>query len=137
MSRTFVKTLDELIVNLKDDINISELSLYMGKKEDESILESLLVIHLNREIDGKQRTFLAVRDIKLKPEFRGKGYFSKFLKDFESLGVSIMFHDVINPNLFQYLKLKGFKEYREDKYGMEVISLYKTKNNNVQVGLKT
>jgi len=77
--RIFVKTLDELIAKLKEDINSGELSLYIREISSESILESMLVTNLKREIDGIQRDFLTVKDIKLKPEFRGKGYFSKFL----------------------------------------------------------
>jgi len=36
-----------------------------------------------------------------------------------------MFHNVINPNLLKYLKQRGFNEYREEKDGLEMISLYK------------
>ena len=127
MPRTLVETFDQLIDNLKYDIESGDDSLYIGDKNIQSIFERLLVMPLVREIDGSRRTFLAVRDVKLKPDFRGKGYFSKFLDDFEALGINIMFHDVVNHHLRHHLKSRGFKEYIEYKNGSKLISFYKVK----------
>ena len=49
----------------------------------------------------------------------------KFPTIINSLKINIMFHDVINPRLMNFLKTKNFKEYKEKKYEDEVISLYK------------
>lgn len=125
MSNPFVRNFDELIVNIKNDINSGESSLYIAKDDESSMIKELLVQNLERNINGKKVTFLAIRNIVLKEEFKGNGYFSKFLMELESLKINIMFHDVINPRLMNFLKTKNFKEYKEKKYEDEVISLYK------------
>ena len=125
MSNPFIRNFDELIVNIKNDINSGESSLYIAKDDESSMIKELLVQNLERNINGKKVTFLAIRNIVLKEEFKGNGYFSKFLMELESLNVNIMFHDVINSRLMNFLKTKNFKEYKEKKYEDEVISLYK------------
>lgn len=125
MSNPFIRNFDELIVNIKNDINSGESSLYIAKDDESSMIKELLVQNLERNINGKKVTFLAIRNIVLKEEFKGNGYFSKFLMELESLKINIMFHDVINPRLMNFLKTKNFKEYKEKKYEDEVISLYK------------
>lgn len=125
MSNPFIRNFDELIVNIKNDINSGDSSLYIAKDDETSMIKELLVQNLERHINGKKITFLSIRNIVLKEDFKGKGYFSKFLMELESLNVNIMFHDVINPRLMNFLKTKNFKEYKEKKYEDEVISLYK------------
>lgn len=125
MSNPFIRNFDELIINLKNDIESKESSLYIAKDDENSMIKELLVQNLEREINGKKVSFIAIRNIKLKEEFKGKGYFSNFLIELENLKVNIMFHDVINSRLMIYLKSQNYHEYKEKKYEEEVISLYK------------
>ncbi len=125
MSNPFIRDFDELIINLKNDIKSKESSLYIAKDDENSMIKELLVQNLEREINGKKISFIAIRNIVLNEEFKGKGYFSKFLIELENLKVNIMFHDVINSRLMIYLKSQNYHEYKEKKYEEEVISLYK------------
>lgn len=125
MSNPFIRNFDELIINLKNDIKSKESSLYIAKDDENSMIKELLVQNLEREINGKKVSFIAIRNIVLKEEFKGKGYFSNFLIELENLRKNIMFHDVINNRLMIYLKSKNYHEYKEKKYEEEVISLYK------------
>lgn len=125
MSNPFIRDFDELVINLKNDIKSKESSLYIAKDDENSMIKELLVQNLEREINGKKISFIAIRNIVLNEEFKGKGYFSKFLIELENLKVNIMFHDVINSRLMIYLKSKNYHEYKEKKYEEEVISLYK------------
>lgn len=125
MSNPFIRNFDELIINLKNDIESKESSLYIAKDDESSMIKELLVQNLEREINGKRVSFIAIRNIVLKEDFKGKGYFSNFLIELESLRKNIMFHDVINDRLMIYLKSKNYHEYKEKKYEEEVISLYK------------
>lgn len=125
MSNPFIRNFDELIINLKNDIESKESSLYIAKDDENSMIKELLVQNLEREINDKKVSFIAIRNIVLKEEFKGKGYFSNFLIELENLKVNIMFHDVINSRLMIYLKSQNYHEYKEKKYEEEVISLYK------------
>lgn len=125
MSNPFIRNFDELIINLKNDFESKESSLYIAKDDENSMIKELLVQNLEREINGKKVSFIAIRNIVLKEEFKGKGYFSNFLIELENLRKNIMFHDVINNRLMIYLKSKNYHEYKEKKYEEEVISLYK------------
>lgn len=125
MSNPFIRDFDELVINLKNDIESKESSLYIAKDDENSMIKELLVQNLEREINGKKISFIAIRNIVLNEEFKGKGYFSKFLIELENLKVNVMFHDVINSRLMIYLKSKNYHEYKEKKYEEEVISLYK------------
>ena len=85
MSNPFIRDFDELVINLKNDIESKESSLYIAKDDENSMIKELLVQNLEREINGKKVSFIAIRNIVLKEEFKGKGFFSNFLIELENL----------------------------------------------------
>ena len=67
----FVKNLNQLFNNIKNDINTNKkiTSLYIAAKEEDSELKELLVQPLERIIKNKKTVFLSIRNIVLKDEF--------------------------------------------------------------------
>lgn len=123
----FIKNFDSLLENIKNDIQGGESSLYIADESDESIFIKLLVQPLKREISGKEIAFIAIRDITLKENFRGQGHFRKFFKELNSFNINLMFHDMINEQLYEFLIQQGYEVYKETKYQEELVSCYKLK----------
>lgn len=123
----FIKDFDSLIENIKNDIQCEESIFYVNDDSYESIFAKLLVQSLKREMDGQEIKFLAIRDIALKEEFKGKGHFRKFFKELNSLNMNLMFHDIISDKLYEFLTNQGYETYKEVKYEAELISCYKLK----------
>lgn len=123
----FVKTFEQLLKNIQEDImelpNIT--SLYIAKDTPDSIFKELLVQCLKRTIQGKEVHFLAIRNIELKEEFKGKKQFTNFVTSLEKLPVPILYHDVVNDSLIPFFEKKGYKIFKETKNEHELISYYK------------
>src|SRR5579875_1513346 len=92
----FIKNFDSLLLNIQKDVDDGESSLYINDESSDSMFDRLLVQSLKREINGKEIKFLAIRDVTLKEEFRGKSFFTSFFKELNKLNIDLMFHDVIN-----------------------------------------
>lgn len=122
----FVKNLEELFFKIKQDIDQdSSIScLYIAKESDDSILEELLVQPLYRNINGKEITFLSIRNIKIKDEYKSRKLFTEFVDKIESLKIPILFHDIVNENLIPFFEKRGYKILKEKKYNNEIISMY-------------
>ncbi len=105
--------------------------------------KSLLIQNLIREVNGKEQSFLSIRDIEILPQYRGKGHFKKIFDIIESKKVPFYFDDVVNPKLDSYLNKKGYKINRTEKYGNAIYSRYKEqsdfvlKNENLSSGSET
>ncbi len=123
----FVKNFDELLSNIKEDIQNNEYSLYIADEGSDSIFTKVLVQRLTREINGKEIHFIAIRDVDLKENYKGKKLFTKFFKELNGLNINLIFHDIINEKFFKFLEKHNYHIFKEEKYGEELVSLYKLK----------
>jgi hypothetical protein len=113
--------------NIQKDVDNGDSSLYINDESSESMFDRLLVQSLKRVINGKEIKFLAIRDIKLKEEFRGKNSFTSFFKELNKLNIDLMFHDVINDKFYKFLIKQNYQVFKEIKNGEELVSCYKLK----------
>ncbi len=121
-----VKSLDQLYLKIREDILNKDSSLYIADKDNtDSELEELLVQMLERTNNLEKISFLAIRNIVVKESFRSQGKFKLFISKLEDLKPNLIFHDVINPNLYKFLKNKNYLELKEEKYVEKIVSLYK------------
>jgi hypothetical protein len=121
----FVASFDELFNRIADDVKHGQGSLYIASDIEDSIFSELLVQQLKREIKGQAIEFLGIRNIEIKPEFRGKNLFTEFVTRLESLNTPTLFHDVVNPKLHAFFINLGYLPLYETKYNQEVISYYR------------
>lgn len=125
MPNPFVKNFEQLFQNIEEDIRKEGIvSLYVAKDSKDSIFLELLVQPLEREVEGVQYKFLAVRNIKIKEEYKGQGLFNNFVQKLETLGIPILYHDVVNDKLPAFFMKKNYKALTEVKYDCEVVSYY-------------
>lgn len=125
----FIASFDELFEHIAYDVEHSQGSLFIAKESSDSIFNELLVQQLKREIKGQAINFLGIRNIEIKPEFRGQQLFTQFVTRLESLNTPTLFHDVVNPKLHAFFKNLGYLPLYETKYGEEVISYYRLSQN--------
>ncbi len=121
----FVKNLDELLANIRNDVQNGQIGFYLANDSKNSVFEKLLVQELKREVNGQQVSFLAIRDVRLKEELRGNGYFKAFFEQLNELNIPLMFHDVLNERLQNFLLKHDYKIYKEVKNEQELTSCYK------------
>lgn len=126
MSHPFVKNFEELFLNICNDMKEEgHVSLYIADDSTKSIFEKVLVQELKRTIKGKEVSFIAIRNIVLKPEFKSQKLFTDFVEKLESLNSPIMFHDIVNEKLIPYFDKKGYHIFQDKKYEQIVTSMYK------------
>lgn len=126
MNSPFVKNFDELLENIQNDIlNDNGISLYIASDKGDSIFEKLLVQELVRNINNIPTKFIAIRDIKLKENYKSQKYFTHFVEKLESVQYPIMYHDIVNDKLIPFFNKLGYKIFKEKKYEHEVTSMIK------------
>jgi hypothetical protein len=123
----FIKNFDSLLLNIQEDINNGESSLYINDESIDSMFSRLLVQSLKREINGQEVKFLAIRDVTLKENFRGKKLFTNFFTELNKLNIDLMFHDIINDRFYKFLIKQQYQVFKEIKNGEELTSCYKLK----------
>lgn len=121
----FIASFEELFERIAYDVKQGQGSLFIAKESSESIFNELLVQQLTREIKGQAINFLGIRNIEIKPEFRGQQLFTRFVTRLESLNTPTLFHDVVNPKLHVFFNNLGYLPLYETKYGQEVVSYYR------------
>lgn len=90
---------------------------------NDCVFESLLV----QTMDRFDERFIAIRNVRLKPRFKGIGLFKDFVVNFEKLNLNIMFYDIVNQSLFNWLENNGYVHASEQRYGTTVDYMYKLK----------
>lgn len=127
----FVKSFEQLLNHIQEDMK--ELpaitSLYIAKDTPDSIFKELLVQCLKRTINGREINFLAIRNVKLKEEYKGQKYFTHFVEALEKLPVPVLYHDVVNDKLIPFFEKCGYQILKEVKNEHELISFYKLAND--------
>lgn len=126
----FVKNFEQLLNNIQEDIKELPLitSLYIAKETPDSIFKELLVQCLKRTVKGKEIEFLAIRNVKLKEEYKGKKHFTNFVESLEKLPMPVLYHDVVNDKLIPFFENRKYQVLKETKNEHELISFYKNIN---------
>jgi hypothetical protein len=131
----FIGNFTELYEGIAYDVSEKQSSLYIASDDENSIFLELLVQELKREVkvnsNGNNNSqtqnvaFLAIRNVEIKPEFRGQKGFTQFVKNLESLNISVLFHDVVNDRLHDFFLSRGYQALHEKKYEQDVVSYYR------------
>lgn len=122
-----VSNFNELLSKIQEDLKEDKVftGLYIAKDSEDSLLEELLVQPLVRKINGKEVTFLSIRNVVLKEQYKGKKLFTDFVQELENLKTPILFHDIVNDKLIPFFGGRGYKMHKEKKYEQEVVSMYR------------
>lgn len=118
----FINNFDELFARIADS---KSTFLFINSNKQDSIFEELLVQTLSRSINGKSIDFIGIKNIKLKPEYKGNKEFTNFIELLISLNRPIMIHDVINPSLIDFFLKYKFGTFIDNKNGLKMLCLYK------------
>lgn len=102
--------------------NLDTTSLIVAKKAYP--IEKLSIQPLVREIDGKDVTFLALRNIQITKAERRKGVISFIVKKMKDSGLNIMFDDIVSEHLFNFLMKEGFSPLFYVKMGYNIRAAY-------------
>lgn len=129
MPTPFVKSFDEILFKLAS-------GSYFFIDDDDGIFQRLLIQPLTRTIDNNAIVFFSIRVVDLKPEHRGKGLFAKFEAELRTNNIPIMFHDVVNLRLEQWLKRNGYRKHVEVKFDVNVSSYFLIYENGFSQKLK-
>lgn len=123
--KPFVTDFNDLLIRLSIDLNNNKIGLYISFPHVNSIFDKLLIQEVKREINGKNISFVCIRTIELKPDFKGKGLFKSFITELQKKRIPIMFQDVVNHNLHKSLIDNDYIEFNEVKNNLKMVSLYK------------
>lgn len=93
------------------------------------IFDKLYITTLHRNIQNKEITFISIKDIDIKKEYRTQNIFSNIVSEIEALNVNVMVDDIINHRLFSFLYKLGYKPLKYNQYGGWIRSMYKLKGS--------
>jgi hypothetical protein len=106
--------------------NLDETSFLIA--EQAIPIQKLYIQPLVREVDGKNVAFLALRNIQIKKQDRRKGIMTYVFNSMKDSGLNIMFDDIINDHLFNFLIEKGFTAFYYEKQDCKIRSAYLIQN---------
>lgn len=118
----FVKNFDELITGISESQNSV---LFINSKQEDSIFEELLIQSMVRFINGQNIKFIAIRNIKLKPEFKSNGQFTKFIESLISLKRPLLIHDIVNDSLVDFFLKYKFGTFIDCKRSDKLLCMFK------------
>lgn len=72
------------------------------------IFEDLLIQGVNRVINEEELTFIGIKNIVLKEEYRGMNIFTNMIDSIEKSNSPIFIDDIINNRLFPFFHKKGY-----------------------------
>ena len=100
---------------------------FIEKLKEITIPENIMIYHHDdetahlqifvREINNKEIEFFGISNIKFKEENRRKGRFKEIISILEEKNFPLIVNDIINPIVNDYLKNRGWIEYRYYKNG--------------------
>lgn len=127
MANPFVYNFDNLLKKIKEFKNKD--FVFIEEQEDYSIFEKLLVQSFKRNINGEDVSFVAIRNIVLKNQYKSKGLFSNFMDLLEQENLNIMLHDIINDDLLEFFKKRNYETYIDTKNNEIRICMFKLNND--------
>jgi hypothetical protein len=78
-----------------------------------------------RFVNGQSIKFIAIRNIKLKPEFKNKGHFTKFIESLISLKRPLLIHDIVNDSLIDFFLKYNFGTLIDYKHDLKMLCMFK------------
>jgi hypothetical protein len=78
-----------------------------------------------RFVNGQSIKFIAIRNIKLKPEFKNKGHFTKFIESLISLKRPLLIHDIVNDSLIDFFLKYNFGTFMDCKHDLKMLCMFK------------
>ena len=118
----FVKNFDELFIRISES---SDSVLFINSKQEDCIFEELLIQSMVRFVNGQNVKFIAIRNIKLKPEFKNKGQFTKFIESLISLKRPLLIHDIVNDSLIDFFLKYNFGTFMDCKHDLKMLCMFK------------
>ena len=118
----FVKNFDELLIRISES---SDSILFINSKHEDCIFEELLIQSMVRFVNGQSIKFTAIRNIKLKPEFKNKGQFTKFIESLISLKRPLLIHDIVNDSLIDFFLKYNFGTLIDYKHDLKMLCMFK------------
>jgi hypothetical protein len=118
----FVKNFDELLIRISES---SDSILFINSKQEDCIFEELLIQSMVRFVNGQNIKFIAIRNIKLKPEFKNKGQFTKFIESLISLKRPLLIHDIVNDSLIDFFLKYNFGTFMDCKHDLKMLCMFK------------
>ena len=118
----FVKNFDELLIRISES---SDSILFINSNQEDCIFEELLIQSMVRFVNGQNIKFIAIRNIKLKQEFKNKGHFTKFIESLISLKRPLLIHDIVNDSLIDFFLKYNFGTLIDYKYDLKMLCMFK------------
>ena len=118
----FVKNFDELLIRISES---SDSILFINSKQEDCIFEELLIQSMVRFVNGQNIKFIAIRNIKLKQEFKNKGHFTKFIESLISLKRPLLIHDIVNDSLIDFFLKYNFGTFMDYKHDLKMLCMFK------------
>ena len=118
----FVKNFDELLIRISES---SDSVLFINSKQEDCIFEELLIQSMVRFVNGQSIKFTAIRNIKLKPEFKNKGHFTKFIEYLILLKRPLLIHDIVNDSLIDFFLKYNFGTFMDCKHDLKMLCMFK------------
>ena len=118
----FVKNFDELLIRISES---PDSVLFINSNQEDCIFEELLIQSMVRFVNGQNIKFIAIRNIKLKQEFKNKGHFTKFIESLISLKRPLLIHDIVNGSLIDFFLKYNFGTLIDYKYDLKMLCMFK------------
>ena len=118
----FVKNFDELFIRISES---PDSVLFINSNQEDCIFEELLIQSMVRFVNGQNIKFIAIRNIKLKQEFKNKGHFTKFIESLISLKRPLLIHDIVNDSLIDFFLKYNFGTLIDYKYDLKMLCMFK------------
>lgn len=115
--------------SIESESNVCISNSELKYKHNIHIFDKLYISTLNRNINNKTITFISIKDIDIKMEYRSKHTFKDIIMEIEAMNVNVMVDDIINHRLFSFLYKLGYKPLKYNKYGGWIRSMYKLKGS--------
>jgi hypothetical protein len=118
----FVKNFDELLIRISES---PDSVLFINSNQEDCIFEELLIQSMVRFVNGQNVKFIAIRNVKLKPEFKNKGQFTKFIESLISLKRPLLIHDIVNDSLIDFFLKYNFGTFMDCKHDLKMLCMFK------------
>lgn len=115
---TYVNNEIELF-NALESIDPSQfVNTFIVGKEMQGPITDILVHCLNRDINGEPQYVLALRNIRINPEFQKQGIFSKIIALLEKHKQPFLIDDVVNKEVLNpFFSKRAYRQYHYEKNG--------------------
>ena len=118
----FVKNFDELLIRISES---PDSVLFINSNQEDCIFEELLIQSMVRFVNGQNVKFIAIRNVKLKQEFKNKGHFTKFIESLISLKRPLLIHDIVNDSLIDFFLKYNFGTFMDCKHDLKMLCMFK------------